>query len=188
VSQHTPLSATVPRNLEGLPVFRGREQRYGALSFANGVEMPMVLDAALDGYRLYVDRNLNGDLGDDGPGYTNQGTGLFATLVPLPLSLVTGREAWDGEYVLWLYTGGKERPPASMRFYARTQLQGEVALPAGRFDVFLADNGPSDGDFSNDGIAVDLDRDGRIDLQEEFFEPGRNVVVDGARYRFVVRP
>jgi hypothetical protein len=186
VSQHIRLGDTSSPQIKRFPMFRSNQQRYGELRFANGVVMPMVLDTAIDGYRLYVDRNLNGDLRDDGPGLTNQGNGLFAASLLLSMPLVSGRQDLGQDYLLWIYTGNKERPPASINRYVRTQLQGRIELAGGSYDAYLADNRHLDGDFRNDGIAIDLDADGRIDLQEEYFPPGRDALINDRRYRFSI--
>ena len=100
------------------------------------------------------------------------------------MALVTGRQYLGEDYLLWVFTGSKERPPASINYYARTQLRGEVRLATGRYTAYLADNQPTDGDFTNDGIAIDLNGDGRIDMIDEFFPPGRPALVKGYDYRF----
>jgi hypothetical protein len=186
VSHHTPLGVHPPAALKRWPSLNPQPLRYGALQFASGAQILLVLDTSITGYRLFADRNGNGDLTDDGPEFGNQGSGLFAATLRLPMALVSGRRDLGEEYLLWLFTSDKERPPASISYYARTQLQGEVSLPMGRFTAFLADNQPIDGNFTNDGIAIDLDRDGRIDLGNEFFPPGRPAQIGGKRYRFSV--
>lgn len=186
VSHHIPLTAQAPGSIRRLPPIDPQWLRYAELDFSSGAKVHLVLNAALAGYRLFVDRNGNGDLTDDGPGLDNQGSGLFAASLRLPMALVSGRRDLGGDYLLWLFTNDKERPPASISYYARTQLQGEISLPAGRFTAYLADNQSTDGDFTNDGIAIDLDRDRRIDLTDEFFSPGRPALIQGQRYRFSI--
>jgi hypothetical protein len=87
-----------------LPQFRGRQQKYGRLELANGQRYRFVLDMADTGYQLYLDKNQNGNLRDDGAPLPNQGTGIFATTINLPLQQVTGMSEFYGDYTLWVYT------------------------------------------------------------------------------------
>ena len=184
-SHRLQLSEQPPQEATYLPEFKGYKQRFGTLVL-NDQKYLLALDADINGYRLFVDINGNGDFSDDGEPLLNVGSGLFASTLRLPLSEVTGMDWMQGDYVLWIYAGNKERPPASLSYYARTQLQGSVQLPFGRYDMYLADNRQLDGDYSNDGISLDLNRDGRIELMDEHIPPDNSVTIDGTRYRIKV--
>jgi hypothetical protein len=187
VSHHIPLAAKMPDTIsKGLPTFRSDRQRYGELVFSSGRRYGLILDADIEGYKLYVDLNGNGDFRDDGKPLLNKGAGVFASRLILPLDAVSINPGLDGDYEMWLFTGNKERPPASLRYYVRTQLEGQVQLPHGTFTAYLADNSTPDGDYSNDGISIDFNGDGKIELREELMAPGRVVEIGGYKYRFVV--
>ena len=188
MTHHIALSSQPSALVKQLPLFRSNQQRYGEFVFQKGVTYPLVLDADLDGYRLYIDLNRNGDLSDDGDPLDNSGAGVFASTLILPLEVVSQNKALLGDYELWVYTGNKERPPASLSYYARTQLQGRVHLPHGAFDAFIADNRIMDGDFTNDGISVDFNRNGKIELREEFISPNRIMEINGYQFRLNVKP
>ena len=182
------LSSQPPAMVKRLPQFRGKQQRYGMLVFQQSIAYPLALDAHLDGYRLYVDLNRNGDMSDDGEPLENSGAGVFASTLILPLEVVSQNRALLGDYELWLFTGNKERPPASLSYYARTQLQGKVQLPYGTFEAYVADNRIVDGDFTNDGISVDFNRNGKIELRKEFISPNRVMEINGYQFRLNVKP
>ena len=181
MSHAIALSGDAPRGLR-VPPLVGRF-RFGLLRLHGGREYPLVLVEGGGAWRLYVDRNRNGDLGDDGPPLANQGTGRFAASLRLPLREVTG-QALDGVYDLWIYLD--EQRDDRLQTYCRTQLAGEVALDGRRVPAIVADNVVLDADYTNDGIALDLDGDGRFRGARELIGPGEAVELDGAAYRFRV--
>jgi hypothetical protein len=96
---------------------------------------------------------------------------------------VTGQPL-DGAYDLWIYRD--ERRADRLHVYARTQLAGALTLGGRRVAVIVADNLVLDADYTNDGIALDLDGDGQFKGPRELVAPGGTVEVDGAAYRFRV--
>ncbi len=181
-SQEIPLSPQPGRRMHRLPRFSAPQQRYGVIRLAHGQEYGFALDLAAAGYRMFLDRNRNGDLRDDGEPLLNQGDGLFATKVILPLARVSGIPRLKGEYQLWLFTNPDSWKRGKMRYYAMTQLRGELLLSGQRYTAYLADNGPVDGDYRNDGISIDLNGDGKINRGSELFPPGEPVTIDGTGY------
>jgi len=172
--------------LKQLPGFTGSQQKYGAIELANGQRFGFVLEAAPGGYRMYLDRNRNGDLRDDGAALRNQGNGIFASKFALSLSAVTGMPELQGEYQLWLFTNPKGWEDGKLRYYCMTQLKGELMLNGRRYSAYLADNERIDGDYRNDGINIDLNGDGKITRKTEFFPGGKVAEVDGREYKFRV--
>jgi len=71
-----------------------------------------------------------------------------------------------------------------MRYYSMTQLQGDLLLKGKRYTAYLADNGPVDGDYRNDGISIDLNGDGKIDRKSELFPLGKPALINGEMYSF----
>jgi hypothetical protein len=185
-SRHQLALSTQPQTpLQHALSFSGPEQRYGVLGLG-ARSYAFVLDAAPGGYRLYLDRNGNRNLNDDGPPLVNRGKGRFANSVELPLPRVTGMPRLQGGYRLWLFTTPESWSKNRLNYYCMTQLQGQLQFQGKRYVAYLADNLQIDGDYTNDGISIDLDADGNIDLQREFFAPGEVAVVDGRGYRFQV--
>lgn len=186
VPQAIGLSRKPGKPLRHLPSLASPQPWYGAIKLSDGSGYGFALDQGAAGYSMYLDRNRNGDLRDDGAPLVNQGDGLFATRVALPLPKVTGIPQLTGEYQLWLFTNPTSLEDGTILYYSMTQLQGELLLQGKRYTAFLADNGPVDGDYRNDGISIDLDADGKIERESEFFPPGKDALIDGATYRFVV--
>jgi hypothetical protein len=167
--------------------FRGSEQKYGVLRLG-ARSYAFVLDTAPGDYRLYLDRNGNRNLDDDGPPLVNRGKGRFANSLELPLIQVTGISRLQGGYRLWLFTTPESWSGSRLNYYCRTQLQGQLEFRGRRYVAYLADNLQIDGDYTNDGISIDLDASGSIELENEFFAPGEVAVVDGRAYRFKIVP
>ncbi len=165
--------------------FTGAEQKYGVF-LLGARQYGFLLDSSPDQTVLYVDRNRNRNLNDDGPPLINRGRGRFANALDLPLAMVSGVSRLEGDYRLWIYTTPVSWHENRLNYYCMTQLQGELLFRGRRYTAYLADNLQVDGDYTNDGISIDLDGSGTIDLETEYFLPEEVAVVDGVRYRFRV--
>lgn len=187
VSRAVPLSGKPDRLLKRLPRFQGRQQKFGVIKFANGLQYRFAIDAAKNGYQLFLDQNRNGDLRDDGAPLPSRGNDLFATTVSLPLDVVTGIPALKGTYSLWLFTNKSAWKQNSLRFYSKTQLSGQLRLGGKVYTAYLADNYPADGDYRNDGISIDLNGNGKIERKTEYFAPDTVAQINGRLYRFDLR-
>lgn len=181
-SHALPLSASPPAGWR-LPATAGR-LAFGALALGDGRAYPLLLTREAGAYRLYLDRNRNGDFTDDGAPLANEGSGGFATTLRLPLGEVTGLPL-EGTYDLWAFLD--ERRDDRLQVYARTQLGGAVTLGGRTYAAVVADNVVLDGDFTNDGIAIDLDGDGRFKGSREVLRPGDALELSGTSYRFDIR-
>jgi hypothetical protein len=186
VSQAITLSQEPGKRLRHLPGFASPRQWYGVIKLAHGQEYRFALDLGGEGHRMFIDHNRNGDLRDDGEPLVNQGKGLFASRWLLPLAKVTGIPKLTGDYQLWIYTNPASWGNEQILYYSMTQLRGELLLKGERYTAFLADNGPVDGDYRNDGISIDLNGDGKIERESEFFPKGQDALIDGVSYRFTV--
>lgn len=184
VSRSISLSPQPGKRMRRLPRFTAPQQRYGVIRLARGQEYGFALDLAASGYRMFLDRNRNGDLRDDGEPMLNQGKGLFAGKLILPLAQITGIPRLKGDYQLWVFTNPDSWNKGKILYYSMTQLQGELLLKGQRYTVYLADNGPVDGDYRNDGINIDLNGDGKINRGLELFPPGKPVRINGEAYSF----
>lgn len=185
-SSRLSLAKRIPPELRGLPALQGIEQRYGILELRDGRRYPFLLDGVSGGYLLYLDRNRNGDLRDDGPPVKNRGPDRFAGRIELPLAKLSRVPELSGDYLLWLFSSPQGWEEGWLNYYCMTQLSGELLLGGRRYTAYLADNLVIDGDYRNDGISIDLDGNGRIDEATEYFPPGSVVGVNGERYRFQV--
>lgn len=180
VSHALPLAVDAPPPAWRLPA-TGGHRAHGSLVFGGGRAYPLLLVGEAGVHRLYVDRNRNGDLTDDGPPLANEGSGGFGTTLRLPLAEVTGQPL-DGVYELWIALD--ERRNDRLQMYCRTQLGGQVTLAARSHPAVVADNLVLDGDYTNDGIAIDLDGDGRFKGPREVLAPGDVLELSGTAYRF----
>ena len=131
---------------------------------------------------LYVDKNHNLDLTDDGPPLVAD-TDTFAVTLVLPLYQATGIMGLDGEYRLWIYRPGKA---GSLRYYPLTQLAGKITLDGRSYDALIMEGERTDANFLNDGILVDWNGDGEFDPASEQIGQEQEVSRDKARYRITL--
>ncbi|MBI4388645.1 MAG: DUF4124 domain-containing protein [Nitrospinae bacterium] len=180
------LTESKPKTVTAEPDHEGTGRKYGALRVGTAKKNLYVfaLDV-LPGSKpvLYFDRNQNGDLTDDGAPLTNQGTGLFAAAISIPFKQIIKETEFPGDYVLWLYT---DRQAEKVTYYSRSQLQGKVIFGGREYLVYLADYVNNDADFTNDGINIDLNGDGKINRSNEYFKHGTAAEIDGIKYRFKI--
>jgi len=165
-----------------LPYFYGGKQRFGRLEFANGQHYRFILDKSASGYLLYLDKNHNGNLRDDGAPLQNSGTGLFATTIGLPLKQIVGMSGFHGEYKLWVFANKTGLQQDLLYYYPKTQLSGLVRLGSHFYQTYLTDNHMVDGNYCNDGIFVDINNDGKIDRQSEYFHPKAPIKIKNHDY------
>lgn len=177
---HPLLLVSQPPQGLRLPATTGRAA-FGALPLHGGREYALMLVSEGGGHRLYVDRNRNRDLTDDGPPLESEGAGGFGTSLRLPLPEVTGRPL-EGSYDLWVNFDARRAD--RLQVYCRTQLSGEVVLGGRPYPALVADNLVLDGDYTNDGIAIDLDGDKRFKGPREIIAPGQTLELSGTAYRF----
>jgi hypothetical protein len=135
---------------------------------------------------LYFDRNHNGDLTDDGGPLTNQGSGIFATRIYLPFAHLIKEMPFSEDFTLWFFTNDHLWSSGAVAHYSRTQWQGTVNLEGRPYTAYIADTGNNDADFTNDGIAIDVDRNGKIDRHSEVFRPHRVAHIHNKDYVFVI--
>jgi len=184
--QNVPLSSSPPASAMRSP--QGRILRYGELKLGpgGGRGYAFVIDLGTRGGLLWLDRNHNGDFTDDGEPLLNQGKGAFATAIEIPLRELYPEQRGDRAFVVWLYVNrqGLERSRAGA--YSRTQAQGRVFLDGIPHAAWIVDQGVNDADLTNDGIYVDLDRNGEVDPETERIGHDQGVWVAGRPTRFEV--
>ncbi|MFZ3072721.1 MAG: hypothetical protein WA162_05720 [Thermodesulfobacteriota bacterium] len=127
---------------------------------------------------LYVDKNNNEDLTDDGQFIRNQGTGKMAAELTVTLDIITA----DGEtirepYNLWFFIN---KGPF---FYARCHYAGRLNLNGKIHEVVAFENEKHDGLFRESGICIDLNDDGKCQEENERFRDGEIIEADSIRYR-----
>lgn len=157
-------------------------RRYGTFHFANGVSYRFVLYERGEHTLLAVDLNGNLDFTDDGPPYQSP-TEAFEVTVALPMSEVSGLTKVDSAYHLWLY----RTPEGGLRQVALTQLAGEVSLNGQSYAAFVVENTSIDGDYTNEGIYVDWNRDGRFHPATEHIAPGASLALETDGFEFLIQ-
>jgi hypothetical protein len=174
-----------PEGITTEPPYQGKQQKYGLLRLGSGAHhvYHLVLDL-LPGKSplMYIDRNQNGNLADDGAPLANQGSGFFATTLRLPLARLLPQASFPGDYEAWVFTNTRLWHNDLMTYYSRTQLKGTVRLAGRTYTAYVADRGTNDADFTNDGIYIDLDGNGKIEAASEFFPPGSSVRIGNQAY------
>jgi len=186
--EQTKLTKTSPVEIVKTPGFESAHQRYGKLTLGTYSEKTywFVLDVPTGAAPvLYFDRNHNGNLADDGPSLENKGSGVFAATVSIPINRVIKEYGRKGDFNIWIFT--KNWPEPTFHHYSRTQMKGHVYLNGKTYLAYIAERGLNDADFTNDGIYIDLDQNGKIDSQTEWIGPREDIIVGGKAYRFEVQ-
>ena len=184
----TRLSAKPDPGVVQVPLFEAGRQLYGILSL--GTFPDRTYRFALDLIRngdpvMYFDFNANGDLGDDGPPIPHAGEGRFSAEIGIPFERLVREVRLPGELKIWMYSNEMLWPTRHLAHYSVTAMKGAVVLDGRRYLAYVAETKVNDADFTNDGIRVDANRNGRIE-REEFVAPGKTIEIDGRRYAFDV--
>ena len=187
---HPGLSGSPPAGILKEPRYRGPEQKYGKLTLGTGNNRVyyFVFDIIAGPHPiLYFDRNQNQDLTDDGPPLENKGSGIFATVIEIPMAQIIKEIDAAGNFKIWFFTNKSLWPKGITRHYSRTQMKGHVAFSGKRYMAFIAEVDANDADFTNDGIYIDLDRDGKIAFRTEYFEHRKIASIAGKDYWFDIQ-
>ncbi len=138
---------------------------------------------------LWFDRAGDGSLADDPP-WKNQGSGRLAARVrlPMPDPEVRAAHPTNAYYTLWMWIREVDGRPVAY-YYPTVELEGTVALAGTRRKVVVAERHDAmDGDFTDDGVYVDLNGDGRV-ARDEYLPPGAALRTHtGTLWRLVVAP
>lgn len=184
----TPLSPEPMSGLVKEPVYRGRQRRYGSLRLGTVHSEPFLFVLDLVGGShpiLYFDANHDGDLTNDGGPILNQGTGVFGAAVRIPFRQVIREIEFSGDYVLWLFTNDQLWSRGTLAHYSLVSLTASIQIAGRRYGAALVDSRDNDADFTNDGVVIDLNRNGRFDDDSRVL-PGQTARIDGRDYAFEV--
>ncbi|MFP4474910.1 MAG: DUF3592 domain-containing protein [Desulfatibacillaceae bacterium] len=175
-----------PGGLIRVPNHPGADVFYGTLRYGVGdnPEYHFMLAFASGSAIMYLDFNQNGSLIDEDP-LANQGTGPFATVIPFPARVVMPALGTGADIHLWFFVNKKHQEHNQYAYYTRTQLRGRIAFQETRWAAAVAERGQNDGDFTNDGIYVDMDENGKFE-DGEYVPPGGYAVLDGVDVRIDV--
>ena len=183
----TPLLGERPEGIIQEPQYQGSIRKYGRMQLGTGGNRTyfFVLDVIDNTHPvLYFDGNQNGDLTDDGEPLANQGTGWFATEVNLPMRRLVRELDTDAPYSIWLFVNEYSRRKGYANHYSRTKMKGSVSINNRNYLAYVGETGINDADFTNDGIYVDLNSNGKIERNSEYVGPGQSVRINGREYAF----
>ncbi len=183
------LSSKAPKNLTGTPEFEGSEQGFGFIKL--GTREPREYWFALDildndAVQLYFDFNHNQDLSDDGPPVKNQGNGVYAAEIRIPFDQLFEKAGIEDDYKAWFFTNDSMWKKREVTYYSRTQWKGTIRLAGREFTFYLADSVDNDADPTNNGINIDLNKDGKINNKTEHFDTGEPIKYQGNKYPYEI--
>lgn len=175
---------TVPfETLKREPAYSSPKPLYGYMRLGNSDD-PLV-SFALDKvesrqWELYVDKNNNEDLTDDGAPIENQGTLKMAATVELEIDTVMpDGKVIKAPYKLWFFTN-----TGGPHFYATCHYAGKVRIGESVYETAAFEEFYHDGLFKESGVCVDLNRDAKCSREQEAFKDGESLVENGMRYTF----
>ena len=185
------LSATPMESQLKLPEFRSPQPLFGALKIGNGADslVTIALDELQPGgfSYLYIDKNNNQDLSDDGePAWDAEQNELWTKE-----ALVDVHYQKDGEIVAVPYPVSfyryKNRLPDSIIAYRNGYREGNIALKDTAYKIAVLDDN-LDGWFDDDNtaLAIDVDRDGILNGRTdspEYFSLNDYFNISGVTYR-----
>lgn len=165
---------------------------YGTIRLGNGpdADVHFALAGVGSSARLYIDRNNNEDLLDDGPPLRNEGSGaetLLATTASVDVDVQVDSELRTRPYRMWVWfnavdTGQSPRA----RMYALHHYAGQVRIGDRTYQATVFEQDGHDALYRDAGICIDLDADGRCAEESELFHDGDLVRTPTGRFRLVL--
>lgn len=185
ISRELPLSQSATYLVDAFPADLDGDIYFGSVYFNRLGVIGVLFVKGKQLARLYVDLNQNADFSDDGAALVSPSSAFEVTL-RLPMEKVSGIAGLESDYRVWVY-----QPPGKeffLRYYPLTQLQGEIMLDGEEYSAVIAENLSIDGDFTNEGVYVDQNRDDFISAGDEYIRPGNRLVVGEHNYEFRLNP
>ena len=186
---HPKLADSPPDYLLQVPEYIGGQRKYGKLLLGTGDNRTydFILDVIPDGRSLlYFDGNQNRNLTDDPP-LENRGRGIFGTVIQIPMRRLIKEMNRVGDFKIWFFTNKSLWAKGGVRHYSITQMKGRVTVHGKNYLAYIAERGGNDADFTNDGIFIDLNGNGKIETNTEYFPDGGIGNIDGKDCRFDIR-
>jgi hypothetical protein len=183
------LSPQKPAALKREPVYKGKQRLYGQLTL--GVAPDKTFTFAFDQVEashpmLYFDANQNLDLSDDPGPYHNRSVGIFGSSLFIPFERLVPEVELPEKYRTWFFTNKTLWKKRRASHYSWTQMEGRIPIAGTTYDARIVDTGDQDADYTNDGICIDLNRNGEIEIKKEWFEPNKIAWIKGKAYRFEI--
>lgn len=137
----------------------------------------LVITEESDPPRFYFDENRNGDLTDDRPPSQGEKPGLLPN--HYSIQILYQEEKVVAPYRLWIFGSNM----GGVRFYPACHWQGTLTVKGAPYKV-VAFDGNSDGDYSNDPVAIDVNRNDKAE-DEEKLSPGGSITIEGEPVQLV---
>jgi hypothetical protein len=190
------LADTPFETLKVEPHYESSHVLYGYLPLGSGADRRVTF--VVDGldeptWTVWVDRNNNQDLTDDGPPVRNEGTGRFAAQIEVTMHIATSGGDRPFAYKVWLWLAppvGVSSPRPSQYqplFYARSHYAGTIRLGGATYRVVAFERLHHDGLFEEGDICVDVNRNDTCDEPTEIVSASRPLSIRGRLYRVRVR-
>jgi len=166
------------------PEYRSEQVLYGYLPLGNGDDrkISFVFDEIdRPTWVVYVDKNNNEDLTDDGLPHPNEGTGKMGATVTVQIEIVTlSGERILQPYHLWMWFIESQGSP---RFYTRGHYVGKILLDGEVYTAIAYEMEHHDGLFHESGLWIDLDHNEQLDQETEHFSDGAMIRLGDKQYQ-----
>lgn len=163
------------------PKYSSAKPLYGYLKLGNSADkvVSFVMDEVeKPNWIIYVDKNNNEDLTDDGGPMRNQGTGKMAAEVALNIDIVMpDNTAVKEPYNLWFFVND-----SGTYFYAKCHWAGAVSVGGATYDAVAYEETSHDGLYKDSGVCIDLNRDQKCAKETELFKDGETITSGGKTY------
>ncbi len=172
------LSAKPCETLSIEPKYASRP-RYGCLKLGNGADQQVSFAfVENDSGLLYLDKNNDEDLTNDGAPLRNLGAGAFATTAYLQTDVIAKDGALASRPLnLWIYANKD-----GVFFYSICHWAGEIELNGRPYKAIAFEGSDHDGLYKESGLCIDLNANGRCEKEGELFKDGASLTVDGRGY------
>lgn len=162
------LSEDPQESLKAEPRYHDAHPLYGYFALTNASDWRYSFAIDRVEWALYVDKNNNEDLTDDGPPAFNQGTGVLASLLSLQLELIAPNgSVMKQPYDLWFWYNEKDQ---NAYFYPRCHYAGQLQINGKMYKAIAYQQFQHLGLSRESGIWIDLNEDEKLDQTEHFFE------------------
>jgi hypothetical protein len=132
---------------------------------------------------VYIDKNNNEDLSDDGAPQFNEGSGvIWAADLAVEVDIVTSAgDLITRPYEMWIWFNEASNGQLRGRFYTRHHYAGVVDLGGESYAATVFEFRNHDGLYRESGVCIDLDKDGECQEERELFRDGDGFSQGGAR-------
>lgn len=166
------LSEKVPEGLKAEPKYLSKKPLYGTITLGAGAhnQFTVVVDEAEgEKPKIYIDRNHDGDLTNDGSGEWGESSIMISTLPDVSIDV-----PYESGPVPYTFNFYRIKNPSreAVLYYRNACRTGEVELAGNKYKIAVLDDN-SDGrfdDLENGALLIDLDQDGKLEGETDSAE------------------